>query len=386
MTGLDPNCFKGECVKSLVEIITPPCPSFRSLVRSYVRDDRRYRLKARIVGYERFLHAGRCAGVHLHIELPPGTVFPDVKVARKALPAVRQELLDVYNLATALDPALVALTRACPFYEGWAPGLATRTARYRGVFGVDGVYANVPEAGSLQPYAGRVEDLIECQNARYRAWFRAMDEAKVERRLFAGTEGNSYRASWNPIRLNPLGTLEIRSMDGNYPGVILPVCALVLEAIERLRHEHLRVRPTLGVRSFEVNGDELLVPDFAYLSGDLLRSAVTRGTEEPGVRAYLDSFMAFATRGRGSGYLRRLKTPEGAYRTTEDEILRAFPATGSSIAQEQGLRLVREACRELERQVSFLHREYRATDVAARDGERSRLPAFRPAKDPGGDL
>ena len=34
--GLDPHCFKPECVKSLVEITTPPSYGFEDLIRNYL--------------------------------------------------------------------------------------------------------------------------------------------------------------------------------------------------------------------------------------------------------------------------------------------------------------------------------------------------------------
>jgi hypothetical protein len=58
-----------------------------------------------------------------------------VKTALGAPLASQEELLGHYNLATALDPALVALTRACPFYEGRAEGAAASTVHYRGILG-----------------------------------------------------------------------------------------------------------------------------------------------------------------------------------------------------------------------------------------------------------
>src|SRR5215216_1449560 len=214
--GLDPLCFKAECVKSLVEIATPPGSSLKDLADNYLnnldlalkvapelglalyplgthplpispvlRDDPVYMVKASTIGHERFSHAGRCAGAHLHLEVPAGTVWPDVKAALDAPLAAQKELLGLYNLATALDPALVALTRACPFYEGRADGFATRTVHYRGILGFEGLYADLREVGGLSPYASRVEDLVDQQRARYRAWFAAMDLAGVERRLFA---------------------------------------------------------------------------------------------------------------------------------------------------------------------------------------------------------
>jgi hypothetical protein len=104
--GFDPRCFKAECVKSLVEISTLPSSGIEEVAKEYLnnlhlalgvaselglalyplgtyplpirpalRDDPSYAIKATTIGYERFLGAGRCAGTHLHLELPAGTVF-----------------------------------------------------------------------------------------------------------------------------------------------------------------------------------------------------------------------------------------------------------------------------------------------------------------------
>jgi gamma-glutamyl:cysteine ligase YbdK (ATP-grasp superfamily) len=194
--GLDLQCFKAESVKGLVEITAPPSYGVEQMARHYlrnlelalgvtseldlalyplgtyplpispaVREDPGYKLKASILGHSRFSHAGRCAGTHLHLELPAGTVWPDVKVALDAPVAAQRELLGLYNLATALDPALVALTRACPFYQGKTDGFAARTVHYRGTLGFDGLYADLQEVGGLSPYASRVEDLVDQQRA-----------------------------------------------------------------------------------------------------------------------------------------------------------------------------------------------------------------------------
>jgi hypothetical protein len=184
--GLDPHCFKAECVKSLVEIATPPSSALKDLADNYlnnlelalkvaselglalyplgtyplpitpvVSDDPGYMIKASTIGHGRFSHAGRCAGAHLHLELPAGTVSPDVRAALDAPLAAQEELLGLYNLATALDAALVALTRACPFYEGRTGGFAARTVHYRSILGFDSLYANLQEVGGLSTYASR---------------------------------------------------------------------------------------------------------------------------------------------------------------------------------------------------------------------------------------
>ena len=390
--GFDPRCFKAECVKSLVEISTLPSSGIEEVAKEYLnnlhlalgvaselglalyplgtyplpirpalRDDPSYAIKARTIGYERFLGAGRCAGTHLHLELPAGTVCPDVKAALDAPLAAQRELLGLYNLATALDPALVALTRACPFYEGRADGFATRTVHYRGILGFEGLYTDLPEVGGLSPYASRVEDLVDQQRARYRAWFSAMDLAGVERRLFASTGGNLHRASWNPMRLSHHGTVEIRSMDANFPEMVLAVCALIRGATERVRHESLEVRPSRGVLALEPDGDLLRVPIFSYLNGELLGAGVTRGVRDQRVEAYLDTIVKFASPYLEVPELVEPLVSSRGYKTTEAELLESFPTPKVSLTREEGLSLVREACLRLKEQVSSLGQRYGAT-------------------------
>jgi gamma-glutamyl:cysteine ligase YbdK (ATP-grasp superfamily) len=390
--GLDPLCFKAESVMGLVEMTTPPSHGVEEIISHYLRnlelalgvaselglalyplgtyplpispvhrDDPGYRVKASVLGRNRFSHAGRCAGTHLHLEVPVGTVWPDVKAALDASLAAQRELLGFYNLATALDPALVALTRACPFYEGEVDGFAARTVHYRGILGFEGVYAGLREVGGLSAYASRVEDLVDQQRARYRAWFKAMALAGVERRHFAQAGSNLHRASWNPVRLSHHGTVEIRSMDANFPEMVLAVCALIRGAAERVRHERLEVRPSRRVLALEPDGDLLYVPTFSYLNGELLSAAVTRGVQDQRVEAYLDSIVKFA-----SPYLEVPELVEplgssGGYKTTEAKVLESFPTPKVSLTREEGLSLVREACLRLKEQLSYLGQRYAET-------------------------
>ena len=384
--GLEPESFVEEVSRSIIEINNPPARTIAGLaetclasldlalragreigVRLYplatyplpvaptLREDPSYELQIRTIGHARFLNAARCAGVHLHLELPTGTVDPDTVVSSDATPAAREELLNLYNLATALDPALVALTRACPFYEGLAPGLAVRTAFYRGstLFGWEGLYTNLPEVGILRPYALSVEELVKHGLASYRVWLGAMDRAGVERRTFFETGGNVLKASWNPVRLNQHGTVELRGMDGNYPQVVLAVAALIHATAYRVREEGLIVEPDDQTYVFEVDGDRLLVPGFEYLGKSLFYATATVGMETPEVSAYLDSIVEFATpEGTGLHYLSGLGAP---YNTTEAEILAQCPR--NIISKDEGLRLIRESCNELEEQVASLRRK-----------------------------
>jgi carboxylate-amine ligase len=392
--GRDPEGFAPECAPCMVEINTPPAYSLAELsgeyladlelalrmgwelglrlyplatypldMQTWIRDELHYWIQARTVGRERFAYAGRCTGSHLHLEVAADTIDPSSGVSYNAPETVQEELLTLYNLATALDAAIIALTRSCPYYAGKATGLATRTAHYRGDpdLAPHGLYAWFDEVGGLWPYAGSTEELVEMQFSRYHAWLEAMDRAGVERRLFFKVGGGLLEgSSWNPVRLNPKGTVELRGLDSNYPERILAVSALVNNAAERVRSERLAVLPHEDAHAFEVVGGTLLVPSFEYLSGDLFRAAMTGGAESPKVASYLDSVLSFASvdakAGEGTGF-EALKAA-GRYRTTEAEVLRSFPPEASGrLSEERGLGLVRQACDELEKQVASLHRK-----------------------------
>jgi Glutamate-cysteine ligase family 2(GCS2) len=376
-------------VKGLVEVSTPPVGTLAELEREYLdnlrlalraarslgvrlyplgtyplpmqpamRDEKDYQVQVRTVGPERFMHAGRCAGTHLHLELAEGTVDPSTGIAASAPESAQAEALNLYNLATALDPALISLTRSCPFYEGWKMGSAPRIVHYRGSedFGWDGVYRDLPLVGSLLPYATDTEQLVRQQFDRYEAWLEAMDRAGVERRLFLEAGGDLLRPAWNPVRLNRQGTVELRGMDSNYPEVILTAAALVVGAAARLRRDGLTVVPDEGVGTFEIDAEKLRVPGFGYLGKELLHAAATGGPEEPALTAYVDSVLEFVGGEERLAELRRDRRSSSGYPTTEAEILREYHSENGRLSEKEGLRLVVDACDELEAQASGLPR------------------------------
>ncbi|WP_375497181.1 glutamate-cysteine ligase family protein [uncultured Nostoc sp.] len=387
--GLNPNYFVAEFVKSMVEINTPPADTAKELGRVYLtnlklalcaaqqiglrlyplssyplhtmpvmRDHPNYHVQARTVGYEQFLHAGKCTGTHLHLEVPPGVIDPRVAVSYNSTLAQREELLNIFNLATACDSALISLTRACPFYEGQAIGLAAHTVRYRGseIFGWEGVYTHLQPVGSLMPYAESVEGLVEQQFARYYAWLQAMEKASIEPNLLLEVGGSLLKSAWNPVRLNKLGTVEIRCIDSNYPSVILTVITLLENAAKRVRQENLTVRPAKGMQIFELVGNHLYVPDFEYLNGELLLTSATEGVKNLKVRAYVDSILQFASAvgGEGANFLTKLSRNLDRYQTIEASILQEFTPTTAQLSLDAGLRLVRSSCDKLEAQVSSI--------------------------------
>ena len=382
------DSFVEECSRGMFEINTPPADTLAALSTGYLnrldlalrvgremevrlyplaayplpttppmRSDDSYELQARTLGRENFLHAGRCIGTHLHLELCEGTTDADTIVSRDASPAARVELLNLYNLAVALDPAIIALTRSSPFYEGELSGLAVRTAHYRGSadFGLPGLYADLPEVGGLKPYAASIEQLVERHRADYGRWLQAITAAGVEEGFYTGSGGGPLKANWGPVRISGKNTVELRGIDGNYPEHTLAVATLIEAATNRLREEELTVTPTDGAQTMRLDGDKLLVPDFPSLHKHLFHAAITKGAAHPAIKAYLDSFVAFATEGETPDYVEKLKPGGEQYHTTEAEILKNFSI--HPLSREEGLRLVRESCDRLENETASLLRD-----------------------------
>ena len=383
------DCFAPEFVKSIVEINTVPVDSFSELTAEYLdllkiliavtksldlriyplstyplyatpvmRNKPNYHLQVRTVGEGRFNNAAKCTGTHIHLDLPDDVVDPRIGLAYNSTPEARTRVLNIYNLATAFDAAIIALSRACPFYDGTVAGKAMRTIHYRGSkkFAWQGVYTNLQTVGGLMPYAENVEELTRQLFNRYHTWLQAMDLAGVERQMFLDSGGELLTAGWNPIRLNSIGTVELRGADSNYPRITLALVALVSEAANRVRREDLTVRPKPGVKTFELKGQELFVPEFDYLNDELLYAAVTEGIDNAAVKDYLDSILEFScsNNSEDNNYLTQFKTNLGKYTTTEAQLLEKFATTTGTISQSDGLALVRYCCDRLEEEVNSL--------------------------------
>ena len=386
------GCFAPEFVKSIVEINTVPANSFKELAAEYlkllqvllsagqeldlrvyplstyplyatpiIRNKPNYHLQVRTVGAGRFDNAAKCTGTHIHLDLPNDVVDRQIGLAYNSSPEARERVLSIYNLAIAFDAAIISLSRACPFYEGQVAGKAMRTIHYRGSkrFEWQGVYTNLQSVGGLMPYAETPEELTQQLFNRYHSWLQAMDLAGVDRQVFLDSGGELLTAGWNPVRLNAIGTVELRNSDSNYPQVTLALVALISEAANRVRQEDITVRPKPGCKVFKLQGQELSVPEFDYLSNELLYAAVTEGIENTAVKDYLDSIIEFSCQNDSEvgNYLSQFKTKLGEYTTTEAELLEKFPTTTGTISQSDGLALVRYCCDRLEKEVNTLKSE-----------------------------
>jgi hypothetical protein len=168
------------------------------------------------------------------------------------------------------------------------------------------------------------------------------------------------------VRLNGLGTVEVRTMDGNYPAEVLAAGALLHAAARKVCREDLSVRPSPETRVLEVRDGELLAPDFGYLGGELSSAVLTGGIESPDVALYVDSVLEFAGDDEERlAALSRERRISGKYPTTESRVLAEYVTAGGKISEEEALKLVTRACDELEAQVRRLLHAEKATGESA---------------------
>ena len=119
-----------------------------------------------------------------------------------------------------------------------------------------------------------------------------------------------------------------------------------------MKYRHIVVREFGGPEVLEVVEDELRVPGFGYLGGDLLLASATGGVYDRAVAAYVDSILAFVGEDERLAGLREHRLSTGVYPTTEANVLERCPPQGGCLSSDEGLRLVLEACDELEARAS----------------------------------
>ncbi len=180
------------------------------------------------------------------------------------------------------------------------------------------------------------------------------------------------------MRLNQHGTVELRSIDGNYPEVILAIADLAHDAASRVRAKGLTVEPDSRPHGFKVKDCRLLVPGFEYLGKALSYAAATKGVKNPAVSAYLDSIVEFAApKELRSEYLTRLRSPEGFYETTEAAILQEN-SLATYLPLDEGLRSPGTQSLRRARGASFVPPPKGTGETMTRNGEGLSRRELRP--------
>lgn len=319
--------IKRECAKNMIEIITPPhtevpdamilvLDDFQNVIKSAEKEkiilyaygtypgsfmpkmqpDRRYVAQEKILGKQRYLIAGRCIGLHFHFSLPWG-VFDDIEKVVKPLLHSRNiiSMLNVYNLCIAMDPALTAFSQSSPFYQGKRMGKDARVIAYRGGNVLNypgGLYANLPTFGALQQYKSTNTDMLHLISERFSEWKEIL--SKIGYNIYSFLKyGSILDSAWNPVKINPHGTMEIRGTDMNHPDVVVAIAVLLKFIVKGIQEQYIQVVSSdmaIG-KPFHFDGERIYIPPNSYVVNELQRLSAYEGLESEQVYRYCEALL-----------------------------------------------------------------------------------------------
>lgn len=258
-----------------------------------------YGIKNEVFGPERFKIAGRCAGFHFHKALPKG-VFDKKNKSLKPLSEskVKKTVADTYNLCIALDPAVTVLMQSSPFYQGKHIGKDSRVIVYRGgnLLGYpEGYYAKLQEFGGLPNYKTYGKDILHKVFERYLEWTRLISRFKSGLRPLAKYT-SQLDTTWNPVRINSLGTTEVRGMDMNLLSYVAATSTLLTYLLREVQTNYVAVKPTeLAVKEpFKLEGNTILVPPDFYVRKKLQYLSAYNGLDDWEIENYCRAFTKLA--------------------------------------------------------------------------------------------
>lgn len=294
-----------------------------------MRTEKPYQIKEAVFGKKRFSIAGRCVGFHCHHTLPRSVFDMSLKVLKSLVISENKDtLVSSYNFLTAADPALTCFMQSSPFYQGMHMGKDSRVIMYRGgkeLLNMDGLYAKHRDFGGLLPYRYTAFDIMELITARYERWKSYVRKLEVNVKTLS-LYGSVLDTTWNPVKINPNGTLEQRGMDMNHPTLVTGSGLMIRYALSSIRENGYVVTPSeIGIKSpFKIEGRKLYIPPFTYLKNELQKRSAYRGLEDGAVHDYCRSFLRFASKSVPNDEKKLLRVMNGMIedkKTVSDEVL-----------------------------------------------------------------
>tara|TARA_Y100000310_G_scaffold345846_1_gene471102 strand:- start:199 stop:1530 length:1332 start_codon:yes stop_codon:yes gene_type:complete len=281
------------------ELLLLPLGSYPGSFHPKMREDKPYMIKQSIFGKNRFLIAGRCAGFHCHYTLPKGIFDEQMRIVKMLVRSkIKDSLVNSYNFLIAADPALSTLMQSSPYYQGKYYGKDSRIIWYRGGRRLDnmkGLYAYLQEFGGLPPYRLTALDILDIVTTRYERWRGHVKNLGINLRVIS-RYGSVLDTTWNPVKINPNGTLEQRGMDMNHIQYIGGIGNIIKYILKKLQEEFYAVVPSdIGIKEpFKVEGDTVYIPPFAYVKTDLQKFSAYEGLDNDAVYNHCKRFVKFA--------------------------------------------------------------------------------------------
>jgi hypothetical protein len=351
-----------ECAKSMIEIAAPPSErihettammfdnmettlevaerkelsllplgTYPGKVMPDMRSGDTYGVKQKLFGKQRFLVGGRCAGFHCHYDLPFS--LPLVKnLSLLQFLDIKHEsaMINAYNTMIAMDPALTTFMQSSPFYQGQNLGKDSRMIVYRGSECLKypkALYGQYPEFGHLPGYKHSMFEVLDMVKEKFNDWKNCILSVGVNLRTVS-LYGSLLTTAWNPVKINPIGTLEQRGMDMNHPQNIIAAAALIKYTTKRIYEEELDVVPSeIGIeKPFKVEGNKLYIPPEKYVYKDLQKASAFKGLDSKIMLKHCEGLLKFAKKSiphkASMKYLLPFQKMLEEKKTVSDEILK----------------------------------------------------------------
>ncbi len=255
----------------------------------------RYKLQQNIFG-ERFSITSQVCGFHFHYTMPRG-VFDYRKLFLKNLirSKIKHSFLECYNMMIATDPALMTFMQSSPYVDNKYFAKDSRVILYRGgkkLNYMDGLYARHQILGGLPPYKNTLYDLQLSLLRKDRAW----RELVKKNTLLPAKDKKLLDYSWNPVKVNKLGTLEQRGMDSNLISHIVASSVLIRVVLRAIQNDRLIVWPSdIGMAEpFKIEGNLVYIPPHSFVRDKLQRYAAYEGIKNKEVYSYCAKYFKFA--------------------------------------------------------------------------------------------
>lgn len=275
-----------------------PLGLYPGTVKSKIFPTPHYKFMTKMLGKEEVAKGMYATGFHFHYTLPRG-VFDKKKNFLKDLvkSKVAKTMIDSYNLGIAADPALTALMASSPVHEGKFVAKDTRLLLWRPGkdLGFKGAFHKQPKFAGLPIYKSTLTDLTYMLKRRQKKLHEVFGKHGYDQSLVS-TPGKSLRYSWHALRMNKIGTMELRMIDMNHPKYVVAATVLLKYIFKKIQQEFLIVMESdLGKEEpFKVEGNILHIPPHTYVRKHLQRLAIYEGLENKEVQNYARRFFHFA--------------------------------------------------------------------------------------------
>lgn len=315
-----------------------PLGTYPGSFRADVRYVDRYLYSAMALGrakYEKYYP--RCFGFHYHYAMPKGVFDSKSEFIKSSrFSAVKGTLVDNYNFLIAADPAITTFTQSSPLEGGRYRSKDTRMLYWRGGDRLDfgGVFSRSQLLGGLPPYVQTMSDLVSVLDMRDTRFRSMLEWAGAPKSFIRSKKRLDF--SWNPVKVNKLGTLEQRGMDTNYLGTCLGVSVALKSILRAIQQDFYHVVPADYAieEPFKLEGNVILVPPHSHVRSNLQYESAHDGLNGKDVYRYCSRFYRLASKLTYKKYmpaLRPLKNMLDERATLSDKIMRQVKSSGFSL-------------------------------------------------------